>query len=129
MLLGHVGAQVEELLDAVVRPVEVLPVAADEPDRRGRRHGSALLGEITAPTLVLAADHDLIRLEHILTIYRSLPNAELAIFPNSTHMVLYDDPELFNTTVDRFLVAPFRKIDLIPETMASFEKMLGGLPK
>jgi hypothetical protein len=31
--------------------------------------------------------------------------------------------------VDRFLVAPFRKIDLIPETMASFEKMLGGLPK
>jgi len=89
----------------------------------------ALLGKVTAPTLVLASDNDLIRLEHILTIYKSLPNAELAIFPNRTHMVPYDDPDLFNTTVDRFLAAPFRKIDRIPETMASFEKLMTGLAK
>jgi hypothetical protein len=31
--------------------------------------------------------------------------------------------------VGRFLAAPFRNIDLIPETMASFEEMLGGSPK
>jgi len=89
----------------------------------------ALLGKVTAPTLVLASDHDLIRLEHILTIYKSLPNAQLAIFPNSTHLVLYDNPELFNATIDRFLATPFRKIDRIPETMASFEKMMAGLAK
>lgn len=89
----------------------------------------SLLGKVTAPTLVLAADHDLIRLEHILTIYKSLPNAELAIFPNSTHLIPYDDPETFNGAIDRFLATPFRKIDRIPETMASFEKLMAGLPQ
>lgn len=89
----------------------------------------ALLGQIKAPTLVLASDHDLVRLEHILTIYKSLPNAELAIFPNRTHLVPYDDPEMFNSTVDHFLATPYRKIDLVPETMASFEKLLSGLAK
>ena len=89
----------------------------------------ALLGQVKAPTLVLASDHDLVRLEHILTIYKSLPNAELAIFPNRTHLIPYDDPEMFNSTVDHFLATPYRKIDLVPETMASFEKLLSGLAK
>ena len=89
----------------------------------------ALLGQVKAPTLVLAGDHDLVRLEHILTIYKSLPNAELAIFPNSTHLVPYDNPELFNTTIDRFLATPYRKLDRVPETMKSIEKMFSGLPK
>ena len=88
----------------------------------------AMLGKVTAPTLVLASDNDLIRLDHIVTIYKSLPNAQLAIFPNSTHLIPYDDPERFNSAVDRFLATPFRKIDLIPETMGSFEKMMVGLP-
>ena len=87
----------------------------------------ALLGQVKAPTLVLASDHDLIRLEHILTIYKSLPNAELAIFPNRTHMVPYDDPEMFNKTVGQFLASPFRKIERVPETMGSLEKLLTGL--
>jgi pimeloyl-ACP methyl ester carboxylesterase len=89
----------------------------------------ALLGKITAPTLVLAADHDLVRLEHMVTIYKSLPNAQLAIFPNSTHLLPYDDPETFNGAIDRFLATPFRKIDRIPETMGSFEKLMIGLPQ
>jgi pimeloyl-ACP methyl ester carboxylesterase len=79
--------------------------------------------------LVLAADHDLVRLEHMVTIYKSLPNAQLAIFPNSTHLIGYDDPETFNGAIDRFLATPFRKIDRIPETMASLEKMMTGLPQ
>lgn len=87
----------------------------------------AMLARVTAPTLVLASDNDLIRLEHIVTIYRSLPNAQLAIFPNRTHLIPYDDPEQFNGTVDRFLATPFKKIDRIPETMGSFDKMMGGL--
>jgi pimeloyl-ACP methyl ester carboxylesterase len=87
----------------------------------------AVLGKVTVPTLVLASDNDLIRLEHIVTIYKSLPNAQLAIFPNRTHLIPYDDPEQFNGAVDRFLATPFKKIDLIPETMGSFEKMMAGL--
>jgi pimeloyl-ACP methyl ester carboxylesterase len=87
----------------------------------------ALLGKVKAPTLVLASDHDLIRLEHILTIYKSLPNAKLGIFPNKTHMVPYDDPEMFNKTVGQFLATPFRKIERVPETMGSLEKLSTGL--
>ena len=89
----------------------------------------AVLSKVIAPTLVLAGDHDLVRLEHIITIYRSLPNAQLAIFPNSTHMVPFDDAEKFNTTVDRFLLSPFTKIDRIPATIGSFEKLMSGLAK
>ena len=89
----------------------------------------AMLANVTAPTLVLASDHDLVRLEHIVTIYRSLPNAQLAVFPNRTHLIPYDDPAQFNATVDRFLATPFKKIDLVPQTMGSFEKLMAGLAR
>jgi pimeloyl-ACP methyl ester carboxylesterase len=89
----------------------------------------ASLAKVTAPTLVLSGDLDLIRLEHTVRIYNALPNANLAVFPNSTHMVPFDDPQLFNATVQRFLETPFRKKDRIGDTMASFEKLFGGLAK
>jgi len=81
------------------------------------------LGKIAAPTLVLAGDQDLIRTEHTVLIFNSIPNAELGIFPNATHAVPYDDPALFNATVDRFLSAPFKKKDRVADTMASLGKM------
>ena len=89
----------------------------------------AMLAKVAAPTLVLASDHDLVRLEHVVTIYRSLPNAQLAIFPNATHMIPYDDPGQFNGAVDHFLATPFKKIDLIPQTMGSLEKIVAGLAR
>jgi pimeloyl-ACP methyl ester carboxylesterase len=45
------------------------------------------LEAITAPTLILAGDHDVIRDEHTVAIYQHLRNSQLAIFPNATHMV------------------------------------------
>jgi len=78
---------------------------------------------ITAPTLVLAADHDVIRDEHTIDIYHHVPNSQLAIFPNATHMIPYDDPATFNATVERFLRTPFVKRERIKDTMASLEKM------
>lgn len=83
------------------------------------------LESITAPTLVLASDHDLIRDEHTLDIYHHIPNSELAIFPGATHAIPFADPATFNATVDRFLSKPFVKIDRIPDTMKSLEKMRG----
>ena len=41
--------------------------------------------------------------------FNALPNAELAVFPNSTHALPIDDPEAFNATVERFLATPFKK--------------------
>ena len=81
------------------------------------------LEAIIAPTLVLASDHDAIRDEHTLDIYHHLPNSQLVIFPNATHMIPYDDPVLFNTTVERFFRAPFAKKDRIKDLLKSMEAL------
>lgn len=65
------------------------------------------LEAVTAPTLVLASDHDLILGAHTVEIYHHLPNGQLAIFPDATHTVPIDNPALFNATVDLFLHTPF----------------------
>lgn len=79
------------------------------------------LEKITAPTLILAGDHDLIVDEHTLEIYHHIPNSQLCIFPNATHMVPYDDPELFDTTVDRFFRTAFVKKDRVKDFLKSYE--------
>ena len=81
------------------------------------------LEAITAPTLVLAGDHDLIRDEHTVEIYHHIPNSQLAIFPNATHMVPFDDPASFNATVERFFRTPFVKQDRIDDAFKSFEQL------
>jgi pimeloyl-ACP methyl ester carboxylesterase len=89
----------------------------------------AVLEQVTAPTLILAGDHDLIRIEHLVDMFNHLQNAQLGIFPNSTHMVPFDDPQLFNTTVERFLSTPFEKRDRIADLMTSYQRLLSTLPK
>jgi len=81
------------------------------------------LGAITAPTLVMAGDHDLVRDEHTVAIFQHLPNSQLAIFPNATHMIPYDDPALFNATVDRFFRTPFVRRNRIDDTIKSAREM------
>jgi pimeloyl-ACP methyl ester carboxylesterase len=87
------------------------------------------LEAIHAPTLVLAGDHDLIRDEHTVAIYRHIPNSQLGIIPNATHMVPFDDAALFNATVERFLRTPFVKRDRVADTLKSLEKMRSGAAK
>jgi pimeloyl-ACP methyl ester carboxylesterase len=84
------------------------------------------LQAIKAPTLVLASDYDLIRDEHTVDIFHHIPNSQLGIFPNATHMIPFDDPATFNAAVDRFLRTPFVKKDRIADTMKSFEKLRSG---
>jgi pimeloyl-ACP methyl ester carboxylesterase len=86
------------------------------------------LATITTPTLVMAGDHDLIRDEHTIAIYRHIPNSQLAILPNATHMVPFDDPGTFNAVVERFLRVPFVKKDRIGDTLRSLEKMRTPTP-
>jgi len=81
------------------------------------------LEAITAPTLILAADHDVIRDEHTVDIFHHIPNGQLAIFPNATHMIPFDDPATFNATVERFLRTPFVKKDRIKDLLTSLEKL------
>jgi pimeloyl-ACP methyl ester carboxylesterase len=100
------------------RELKVMQMVFDEPHIDAKA-----LEAITAPTLVLAADHDAIRDEHTLEIYHHIPNSQLCIFPNATHMVPYDEPALFNATVDRFFRAPFVKKDRVKDLFKSFEAM------
>ncbi len=60
------------------------------------------LKQIHCPVLVMAGDHDIIKAEHTLKIFQSIPGASLCIFPDSNHGVCQQHPELFNQTVLAF---------------------------
>jgi pimeloyl-ACP methyl ester carboxylesterase len=45
----------------------------------------ATIQSITAPTLIMVADRDVIRPEHGVEMLRVLPHAQLAVFPNAVH--------------------------------------------
>ncbi len=62
------------------------------------------LNVIKSKTLIMAGDHDEIKGEHTQKIYESIPNAQLAILPNSSHSTLIDKSNLFNEIVLEFLL-------------------------
>jgi pimeloyl-ACP methyl ester carboxylesterase len=63
------------------------------------------LAKMTCRTLVMIADDDEVRPEHALDLYRSLPDAELAVIPGTSHGLLVEKPELCNLVITEF----FRK--------------------
>jgi pimeloyl-ACP methyl ester carboxylesterase len=69
------------------------------------------LANIHVPTLVMAADRDVIRDEHTLSIFHAIPKSQLAIFPGATHMIPRQDPARFNRTVLDFFDKPFAMPD------------------
>lgn len=71
----------------------------------------------------MAGDRDLIRDEHTVDIYHHIPNSQLAIFPNATHMLPYDDPVSFNATVERFLRNPSVAKDRLDDLERSLEEL------
>ena len=100
------------------REIKVTSMMLSEPNIEFKQ-----LESIKAPTLVLASDHDAIRVKHTVEIYLHIPNSQLVIFPGATHMIPFDDPALFNATVERFLRTPFRKVEMLNDTVKSLEKM------
>ncbi len=63
------------------------------------------LAVVTCPTLVMAADDDLVTLEHTLALYRGLPDAQLAVIPGTSHLLLHEKPALCTRLVSDFLSA------------------------
>ena len=68
------------------------------------------LQTIHCPTLVIAGDHDVIKEEHTVEIFKNIPKAYLWILPNSGHStpIVYSDE--FNKKIDNFFMKPYRKI-------------------
>jgi pimeloyl-ACP methyl ester carboxylesterase len=61
------------------------------------------LARISAPTLILAGDHDSIPLEHSVTIYRSIPGASMCVVPEAGHLAIRQRPEIVNRALLDFL--------------------------
>jgi pimeloyl-ACP methyl ester carboxylesterase len=69
------------------------------------------LQKITCPSLVIGGDHDVIKEEHTMLIYKNIPQAYLWILPGSGHStpIVYKDD--FNKGVDRFFSNSYRTFD------------------
>ncbi len=127
----------QEIIDLVKSSIADMPAAQKETPagKRELRLSQMLLDEphidassleaVQTPALVMAGDRDLIRDEHTLEIFHHLPNSQLCIFPNATHMIPYDNPAIFNSTVEQFFRTPFAKKDRIKDAMKTIEVMRG----
>lgn len=69
------------------------------------------LHAIKCPTLVIGGDHDGIPTQHLLDIYKNIPQAYLWIVPNSSHFVATSKKDQFNARVSEFFKQPYRKIE------------------
>jgi pimeloyl-ACP methyl ester carboxylesterase len=69
--------------------------------------GPAVLAHVTAPTLVIDGDHESALPEHTISIWRSLPHAELFIVPGISHHSIREHPEWINPIIESFLQKEF----------------------
>lgn len=94
---GHVEVVLAKIAQAAEREPDL---AAEE------------LGGIDRPTLVMAGDDDLVAHEHTLELVRGLPDAELAIVPGTSHLLLMEKPALCTMLVRQFLT-----VETVPTLM------------
>jgi len=76
----------------------------------------AELGRISARSLVMFADDDLMTLQHAVQMFEAIPGAELAVVPGTSHFLTQEKPHLVNAILLDFLtndpvptVAPVRR--------------------
>jgi pimeloyl-ACP methyl ester carboxylesterase len=74
------------------------------------------LAGVRSRTLVVCGDDDAIAPEHVLALYRGIPDAELAVVPGTSHVLISEKPELVGQLVLGFLttdpvstIAPIRR--------------------
>jgi pimeloyl-ACP methyl ester carboxylesterase len=61
------------------------------------------LATIQAPTLVLAADRDLMDIEHTVALHKAIPNSRLCIIAGANHNLVFDRADGVCAAVLRFL--------------------------
>src|ERR1700722_6258209 len=62
-----------------------------------------LLPNIKQPVLIISGDRDAITLEHTLTIFHALPDAELCVLPGTDHATFSRRSEWLNPIINSFL--------------------------
>ena len=63
---------------------------------------------IAAPALIVVADHDVVRPEHAVEMFRLLPHGQLAVLPGMDHMALVQRSDGQVPMVERFLDEPMQ---------------------
>ena len=61
------------------------------------------LHRIAAPVLITVGRHDEITPACALRMKQNLPQAELVVFPNSSHMPFYEEPDAYDAVLLSFL--------------------------
>ena len=70
-----------------------------------RRFPNVELAQIKAPTLISTGDQDrYFRIEHALNLWRTLPDARLAVHPGLDHPIQGVDAERFAAMMTAFLL-------------------------
>ena len=69
------------------------------------------LSKIKAPILMMCGDRGIIRPEHILKMYQSIPNSQLCVLPGATHGGAWEKQDLFLTIMNDFFNKPFTMPD------------------
>jgi pimeloyl-ACP methyl ester carboxylesterase len=83
----------------------------------------AELASIQCPVLVMAGDDDVIKHEHTISLYESLPLGQLAIIPGTSHGLVKEKPALMLANILQFLEdltypitrQPIRRTNIQPE--------------
>ncbi|MDQ8707191.1 alpha/beta hydrolase [Streptomyces sp. LHD-70] len=73
-------------------------MAAKEPDLK-----ASDLAAVSARTLVMFSDDDLVTMRHVVEMYDAIPGAELAVVPGTSHFLTQEKPHLVNALVLDFL--------------------------
>jgi pimeloyl-ACP methyl ester carboxylesterase len=61
------------------------------------------LAAIKAPTLVLAADRDVMSIEHTVELHRAIDGSQLCVIPGANHNLVFDRADEVCAAVSRFL--------------------------
>jgi pimeloyl-ACP methyl ester carboxylesterase len=72
------------------------------------------LAHISTPTLVLAGDDDMFPATHTVALYGALPNAQLAILPGASHLVVFEQPALLAELIHTFFATDGKCQTLAP---------------
>jgi pimeloyl-ACP methyl ester carboxylesterase len=72
------------------------------------------VARITAPTLVMVGDDDVIRLSHTCALYEALPAGQLAVVPGASHALPIERPDETAHTILHFLAADVPPVTFMP---------------
>lgn len=93
---GEVSPDGPEHLQVVI--AKIVRAVVEEPGLT-----PAHLNAARGPVLVMAADDDIVTLEHTVELYRGLAGAQLAIVPEASHLLLFERSDLCTGLVTTFL--------------------------